>query len=313
MQDNTAALAGMPEDQSAFEAWMNRGMVAEATEEVETPGATDSETEQHAGTAADSGTDEEKAQEQSGEEKKAEGEEKSGDEEKKPKKGGFQRRIDQLTAEKRELEERLTRLETGKAGSDAARPETKQADGGKPKAENFATFDEYTEALTDWKVTQALETREAATRQKAAADRTSQLQTQWAEREEALLADPEYADYAEKLDEAADLHVPAHVRDMLLESDHGPKLAYWLASHPAEARAILSLDAAKAGMALGRVEALITTKPEPAKKPARPVSQAPAPIKPVGGTGSRSFNPMSEDMEFEAWERKMNERERKGW
>jgi hypothetical protein len=293
VQENDTALSAMPEDQSAFEAWVAKGMTAEVAEEKETPGATAEETQQ-AESADESGTAEEDAQSEEQPEETAD--------EKKPK-GGFQRRISQLTREKRELAERLARLEAGQAGNTAA-PRTEETKTGKPDQANFKSWDEYNEALTDWKVEQKLQAKEAEAQRQAAEYRQQQLVSSWAQRENAVRE--KVADYDDVMESAADVPVSAAVRDMLLESDHGPQLAYWLAKNTDVARQIANLDDKSAARAIGRIEAAFLTSSEQTKKPAPKASAAPPPIKPVGQKGGRVYDPLAADMDYDAWEKGRN-------
>jgi hypothetical protein len=294
VQDNDTALTAAPEDFSAYQAW--RSGKAEETSE-ETPVATAEE--QKAESADDSGTSEEEAQS----EQDSDQEEKAG--EKKPK-GGFQRRISQLTREKHELLERLSKLESGQAGGNAA-PQTEAKAESKPDQSKFATWEEYNEALTDWKVEQKLKAREEAQQKEAAQHRQQQLVDSWAERENAIRE--KLGDYDEVMESAADVPVSAAVRDMLLESDHGPQLAYWLAKNPEVAAQISKLDAVQSARAIGRIEAELLKPSEPKKT--TPVPKAPEPIRPVGAAkAGAAKKPLGEVTDFDEYVRRRRAGER---
>jgi hypothetical protein len=297
VQVNDNALAAMPEDFSAFEAWRNTGEAPEASES-ETPGAAAEQPAESAESADESGTSEEEAQ---SDEQKSESEETP-----KPKhKGGFQKRISQLTREKQELQERLARFEAGQAGgTNAAAPQAEAKSDGKPDQSKFNTWEEYNEALTDWKVEQKLQAKEAEAQRQAAEYRQQQLVSSWAQRENAVRE--KVADYDDVMESAADVPVSAAVRDMLLESDHGPQLAYWLAKNTDVARQIANLDDKSAARAIGRIEAAFLTSSEQTKKPAPKASAAPPPIKPVGQKGGRVYDPLAADMDYDAWEKGRN-------
>lgn len=74
--------------------------------------------------------------------------------------------------------------------------------------------------------------------------------------------------------------------DVIKSSDKGPDLAYHLGSHPEEARRIFSLPPIQAARELGLIEAKLSL-PKP-----RTVTNAPNPIRPVGGgKGSAPIDP----------------------
>jgi hypothetical protein len=69
----------------------------------------------------------------------------------------FERRIDNLTARNKELEERLAKLEKGgepeKPDHRGGKPE-EAATNDKPKLEDFDTYEDWIDARTDWLVDQ---------------------------------------------------------------------------------------------------------------------------------------------------------------
>ncbi len=212
------------------------------------------------------------------------------------KKGGFQRRITKLTTEKRELEARLAALTAGKPA------ETPKADAGdgKPQLEKFDSYEEYVEALTDWK----LERREAAKAEQARADAQKQQQAElansWQARQDAVRA--KYDDYDEVVGQ--EIPITQAMQQALLESDHGAELAYWLGSNPKEAERIAKLGPVAAIKALGKIEdSLSGGSAEPPAKPKPRASSAPEPISPIGARGSAALKDPDKMtfQEFKAW------------
>ena len=88
-------------------------------------------------------------------------------------KGGYQKKIDKLSARVRDLENELeTERTRGKAPAQPAEtPQPVAAAGNKPKQENFSTLDEFIEALADWTTQQRLAKIEAEETAKAEAER----------------------------------------------------------------------------------------------------------------------------------------------
>jgi hypothetical protein len=97
---------------------------------------------------------------------------------------------------------------------------------------------------------------------------------------------------------------------MLLESEHGPQLAYWLAKNPDVAGRIASMDAVQSARAIGRIEAALLTKPSEPKKEV-PVTKAPEPIRPVGAKASANAKkPLTEVTDFDEYVRRRRAGER---
>src|SRR5262245_8942669 len=67
-----------------------------------------------------------------------------------PRPSSRQRRIDRLTRENAELQRRIQTLE--QVAKPAAAAEPPPAPGGRPDLKDYKTLEEYTEALTDWKL-----------------------------------------------------------------------------------------------------------------------------------------------------------------
>lgn len=99
--------------------------------------------------------------------------------------------------------------------------------------------------------------------------------------------------------EAADrvkVAVPQHVQELIIESEVGPQLAYYLAKNPDEQKRIFAMTPAKALAALGRIEATYDKsegkaeeKPE-AKPPPIETTRAPAPIAAIKSDGAATIS-----------------------
>lgn len=189
--------------------------------------------------------------------------------EEKPKpKGGFQRRIDELTRNWREAERRNDEL-MAMLQRQIAPPEP-EAPKGPPTLEQHG-YDEakYQAALTDYvrNLTQA-EARAVYEQQEAQRQQQTRVQT-FRQREAEFAATVE--DYADKVyDPSLPLSPP--VVELIAESDIGPKVAYYLAEHPDIARSLSQLNPVQAAREFGRIEAALAA---PSAK--KPVSKAPAP------------------------------------
>ena len=163
-----------------------------------------------------------------------------------------------------EREQRI-RLEERLAKAEPARP----TDPGMPTIDKFDNFDEYVTAKAEYIASQTLskhEERQAAEKAKAAQEQTVEG---WNKR----VAAADIPDFHDVL-AASDVPMTSIMQQAIMESENGPKLAYHLATNPADAERI-------AGMTpIGAVRAL-TLIEEGLKKPVA-VSKATPPITPVG-------------------------------
>ena len=211
---------------------------------------------------------------------------------KEKRKGGYQRRIDQLTADKRELEARLA------ASARFVEPPPFVQ---KPTLDKFETYEDYSEALIDWKVEQRESVKLVAAENQKQEAQAIQVASMWKERQDA--ARDAYEDY-DAVVSREDLTVTVAMQQAILESERGADLAYWLGKNPDEAKRIAGLGAVAAIRALGKVEDSLPAA-GPVKKQLK-LSNAPEPIRPVGG-GKSTINKKPEDMnfrEFKAWREK---------
>lgn len=138
---------------------------------------------------------------------------------------------------------------------------------GKPKAEDFESYEAFNEALTDWKVNKILEDKaqqESIEKHKKALDAVL------------VKGRGKYEDFDADFEEIkrAPL-VSATVAEALLDSEQAPDLVHHFADNPDELRRISLLSPLKASKEITALEAKFTA-PTP-----KPTSKAPAPLRPV--------------------------------
>lgn len=221
---------------------------------------------------------------------------------------GFQRKIDRLTERTLSLEAELeaerrqrTELEARMAGRHAVPPqEAELADRPKPKQEDFTDYNEFVETLSDWKAEiKAVETttrllgqdrqqNEARARENAHQRIEGQRRELWGQTSEA--ARNEHVDFDEVMEEADLPAFSDQVSDAILMTGIGGEVSYQLAK-TTEGQRILNLpsDTLKI-VEIGKLAASLQ-KPNgrPAPVVRKPnISNAPEPIKPMGGTGSKT-------------------------
>jgi len=222
----------------------------------------------------------------------------------KPKKAqGVQKRIDELTrqrederrraeaAEARELRI-LTALE--RATVKEPKPETEDKEPVRPKKTDFPDPDQYDVAVDDYVTQRAawIAKREVRShieaQERKAAEQTAQTQQKAVQekfKQRVEETSKKYSDYHE-VAESPDVQVSFPMAYAILQSEQGPEIQYYLGKNPEEAKRISSMnttdqsgnsvpDVARQLVELG----IITARLNPPV--AKPVSQAPAPGKPI--------------------------------
>lgn len=144
----------------------------------------------------------------------------------------------------------------------------------------------------------ALAEQRAADREATASTRQSQA------RQEALdtfhdrqdEAREKISDYDTVLAAAKDRKVEAHVGELVVESEKGGLLAYYLAKNPAELAKLNGMSPLQAAKAVGALEHRLTlAKPKTA-------TSAPKPATPLAGGAAPGPDPSKMSMaEYEAW------------
>lgn len=228
----------------------------------------------------------------------------------------------QLAAKRAEL----AALEAGKAGA-------KPADGAavvvnsapKPKVADFTDYDDYVEALTEWKAAPLAQAAAAAAKAEIEAslqadrDRAQQAnhQAHGAELDRAYKARvAEFTktapDFQAMIDSVSDNEAYLMPRDMvehIYDSPNGPALAYELAQLPPDDfHKLRTLPPRQLVAELGRIEGrLLHARPAAASTtgPAAsaPLKPLPAPPKPVGAGRSASAKPLDEITDFQQYKR----------
>lgn len=194
-----------------------------------------------------------------------------------------QRREAETKAERveRERDELRARLESLSAQAAPVKEEPR------PDRSKFANDEEYIEAVAEWKADQRLAKREQEQAEARAAAEREQIAKRWQKAQEQARKD--IPDYDEVI-KASDVQLPGHMHQAILESDVGPRLAYYFSKHPAEAKRFAAMTPTTAIRQLGKLEdKLVDDLDDPDDAPARKAapspaveqSKAPPPITPV--------------------------------
>jgi hypothetical protein len=209
-------------------------------------------------------------------------------------KGGFQRRIDELTrrvAEERREKERLLAL----VETTVKRPETAQQapEVVEPQRDQFETYEEYLDARAAYKAEKALETRMQALEEARAREsqRAQVAETHRAWQTKVAEASARIPDFYDVVSQTTAPTTPI-MSQAIVESPVGAELTYFLAQNPAEAARIAALSPARQAAEIGKLEDKVS-------KPAK-ASSAPEPIKPVGGR-SGVADLLSDKLPIDQW------------
>ena len=135
-----------------------------------------------------------------------------------------------------------------------------------PPIEQFASPDDYADALAERKAEELLARREQARAQ-------SEIIESYHEREEE--ARNKYDDF-EQVAYNSKLPITEAMAQTIQSSDVGPDMAYYLGSNPKEAERISRLSPLSQAKELGKIEAKLAAAP-----PVKKTTSAPAPISPV--------------------------------
>jgi hypothetical protein len=187
-----------------------------------------------------------------------------------------------------------------------------------PQEAQFDDYRAFVKAQSRWEIRQAKreEAAEAEKASRATAERTAHESLtarveSWIERRDAFAAKtPGFTERAAAF--LATLRTGTPIGDTILESDVGPELSDYLATHTDEADRIARLAPASALRALGKLEAQFDT-PTHASAPAQPagktVTSAPAAPMTLSSRSAVTADPAAAALaagDFEAWEREEN-------
>lgn len=186
-----------------------------------------------------------------------------------------------------------------------AAPEAKP----KPKQEDFQTYEEWVEAVSDWKFDQRIAKMEAEAAQAEAREAEREIQETYSERVAEFKKT--HADWDETINQ--DMTLPPGVGQTILELENGPEVAYYLGKHPDAAKRLNQMNPYTAIAEVGRIAATLG-RDEAISNPGFrtdriPVSNAPAPIKPLSGHATKSTKDLGE-MDYQEYRRIRDQQEK---
>lgn len=241
-----------------------------------------------------------------------EDEDESEAEEQKPKKNGFKKRIDKITKEKAALkaENEALKALVNKPANEKTAPAPKEpvVELKEPQPDDFETHTDYVKALTKFEI--AVERQKMITEQYESEVKKESGKIIEAYNKKVEEAKKFYG--ADKWDKIKNVDAPITwtMQQEILDSDIGPHITYYLANNVDECKEICSLPQNKQVKRLLAIEAKLADKVSKDKKPVEKVSNAPAPIKPIGassaeGKGKKDPSKMSYS-EYKVWHAEKN-------
>ena len=204
-------------------------------------------------------------------------------EEKPKKKGGFQKRINQLTRTVRELERQLETV----AKSTSQPAKTEEAE---PKLEDFDDYGKYARAVAKWEIKQAKSEMASSSQEEINRVLRMRQEDDFRGRLEAYSEKNE--DFEEAVQEVAPL-IRGAALEALMDSRHAPEIIHHLAKNPEDAERLSTLSPLAAAREIGKIEARLENKPS------RKTTSAPPPAKTV--TGNTNVSKKLEDMDMKAF------------
>lgn len=227
-----------------------------------------------------------------------------------PRKGGVQRRIDELTRDRRlaEAEKEFWRTKA-LAGAQVPEkaPEPLKA---KPNAADFETTEAYLDARDAWVRDETLGTmqEELKKRDQASEQRSEQedLAADWGEKESAVVEKhPDYQAVTAEAMEALDRSKgPARnsIAYAIQYSEAGPQILYYLGQHPEEVERLASLHPTRAVIGLGRIEARLAEENPGGELP--PQLRVPKPPTPIRKVGPKDDGELRDDLSPDEWRKR---------
>lgn len=193
-------------------------------------------------------------------------------------------------------------MRKGAVPEEAPTPPAQEAEAEKPQEGDFATYDEYIDALTDFKVDQRLKTYEQEHTGNEEQGRLEQEEADFQQRME--VGKERYKDFDDIVRDPT-VPITGVIVSAFRDSDIAADIAYYLATHRKETAAMSRMTPTRIGREIGKIETKLEAefgdKP-PAVPPKK--TKAPAPIKPTGGNRASGISKDPNNMtheEYRAW------------
>lgn len=223
-------------------------------------------------------------------------------EEVKPKKRrNVQKRISELTRARHEAERRAQEAERQLQALEAT-----TAPEAEPKQEDFQSIDDYVLARAEWRaekaVTRKLEELSSTVQQNQQQAAQTAIDANWEVQVEA--GRDQFDDFDDVVLDPGNTYFTTAMHRALSMDENGAAIAYHIASNPKLVREVSGLDDIGAVLRIGQLSAKLAQKPVPKQ------TNAPKPVKTVGG-GRSSPRKTLEKMSQKEFEAEMDKREKR--
>lgn len=231
-----------------------------------------------------------------------------------PRKGGVQKRIDELTRDKHlaKLEAEFWKQKALSPGDKAEATKESVKPSVEPKLDDFATWEDYQKAVRAYDKEQIRTELEAklqnfGTQQKQQSE-AEQRQAEWHEREEAIAK--VHSDYKETSEAALEVLAESKspsvkaVATAIEGSEVGPELLHYLGQNLEEFEALVALDPKQAERALIRIELRLTDNKDSGGTKAVSHTKAPKPPTPIKGSKSVDNGELNDNLPMNEWSKR---------
>lgn len=249
----------------------------------------------------------------------------------------LERKVRRLHSENEELRTRLSQLES-KVSVVESGP-SKQTDGDaaqeRPKQADYETYDDYLEALTDWKFEQRETKKQSSSVVPEPSTKTTEQPTDNApalsrEAQDAIPdifedGNEKYADF-EQVVRNKDVPITPQLLNAIVDSDSPEDVLYHIAQDAALARDLADMNPQQLAREIAKLEGQISGSgrraqqtgsnegKETTRAPAKKITNAPDPVAPVDGGGDTGMrNPDNMSMDEYAAMRRKQERQSGGY
>lgn len=185
------------------------------------------------------------------------------------KKTGFARRAEKMRRQQEELQNEVQYWKNVALQNKSTQP----AEQTEPTLDQFDNIQDFIKARDNW-----LEEKLVAKISGTVSKQTAQSKALDVHNARVQLAKKELTDWDDVFEEVNDLDVAPDTAQFIIESDAGPKLAYYLAKHPSEVIRLNNLSPLKRIAELGKLEDKVMVKVASKK-----TSNAPEPLPNVKG------------------------------
>ena len=227
----------------------------------------------------------------------------------KRKRGGFQKKIARLEEEREYWRQQAlgSAKKPEQQTEDQKKPEKR--DDARPDPKDFDDYDDYNEALTDWKVDQKLKQRDEERQTEAKKSEFKKSQESKVERyTKAIDVAKEIFDDFDEVIEDYDGPLTIGMQQALVDSEIGPQVAYYLAKNPKEAEKVGKMTSLiEINKFIGKIEAKIEAQQDGKAAADEPkITKSPPPINPVKGS-SKSKKDV-DDLSYEEYSKERAKR-----